>query len=176
MGQVVELGRGRQECRARPRMLVPHSIMPHPSAGGVGWAFLPATGFPAGLVGKTGNAGGRLAAGAGVFSCRTASAWAGHPVAGFETTTRLLGCTGSKAADRIGIPTSERGSRIMARVCEICGRGPRFGHRISHAHNLTKRRWNVNLQTVRAIVNGAAKRLRVCTSCIKSGRIQKAVR
>ncbi len=63
----------------------------------------------------------------------------------------------------------------MAKVCEVCGRGPQFGNRISHAHNVTKRRWNVNLQPVRMLVNGAAKRLRVCTSCIKNGKIQKAV-
>jgi large subunit ribosomal protein L28 len=62
----------------------------------------------------------------------------------------------------------------MARVCDVCGKGPQFGNRISHAHNLTKRRWNVNLQAVRALVNGAAKRMRVCTECIRSGKIQKA--
>jgi len=62
----------------------------------------------------------------------------------------------------------------MAKVCEICKRGPQFGHRISHAHNVSKRRWNVNLQTVHALVNGAGKRLRVCTSCIRSGKVQKA--
>lgn len=61
----------------------------------------------------------------------------------------------------------------MARVCEVCGKGPQFGHRISHAHNLTKRRWNVNLQTVRAVVNGGRRRLRVCTACLRSGRVQK---
>ncbi len=61
----------------------------------------------------------------------------------------------------------------MAKVCEICGRGPQFGHRISHAHNLTNRRWNINLQTVRALVNGAGRRLRVCASCIRSGKVQK---
>lgn len=64
----------------------------------------------------------------------------------------------------------------MARVCEICHRGPQFGHRVSHAHNLTNRRWNINLQSVRALVNGAAKKIRVCTSCIKSNLIQKAGR
>ena len=64
----------------------------------------------------------------------------------------------------------------MARVCDVCGRGPVFGHRISHAHNLTNRRWNVNLQTVRAVVKGAAKKIRVCTSCIKNGKVQKAGR
>jgi large subunit ribosomal protein L28 len=62
----------------------------------------------------------------------------------------------------------------MAKVCEVCGRGPQFGHRISHAHNVTKRRWNLNLQTVHALVKGAGKRVRVCTSCIRDGKIQKA--
>jgi large subunit ribosomal protein L28 len=54
------------------------------------------------------------------------------------------------------------------------GRGPQFGCKISHAHNVTKRRWNVNLQSVRAVVKGAAKRMRVCTSCIRNGKIEKA--
>jgi large subunit ribosomal protein L28 len=49
-----------------------------------------------------------------------------------------------------------------------------FGHRISHAHNVTNRRWNVNLQRVRAIVNGAARKIRVCTACLRSGKVQKA--
>ena len=62
----------------------------------------------------------------------------------------------------------------MAKVCDLCGRGPQFGNRISHAHNVTKRRWNVNLQNVHAVVNGAAKRIRVCTNCIKSGKVKKA--
>lgn len=61
----------------------------------------------------------------------------------------------------------------MAKNCELCGRGPMFGNRISHAHNVTKRRWNVNLQSVRALVNGASKRIKVCTSCIKNGKVQK---
>jgi large subunit ribosomal protein L28 len=61
----------------------------------------------------------------------------------------------------------------MARVCEICGKGPQFGHRISHAHNVTKRRWNVNLQRVRAQVNGGTKHIRVCTECLRSGKVRK---
>ena len=64
----------------------------------------------------------------------------------------------------------------MAQVCDICGKGPQFGNNISHAHNVTRRRWNVNLQAVKALVNGAPKRLRVCASCIKSGKITKAGR
>jgi large subunit ribosomal protein L28 len=65
-------------------------------------------------------------------------------------------------------------SEVMAQVCDICGKGPQFGNNISHAHNVTRRRWNVNLQAVKALVNGAAKRIRVCTSCIKAGKIAKA--
>jgi large subunit ribosomal protein L28 len=61
----------------------------------------------------------------------------------------------------------------MAKVCEICGRGPRFGNRVSHAHNVTSRRWDINLQRVHALVEGAPKRVRVCTSCIKSNKVQK---
>jgi large subunit ribosomal protein L28 len=65
-------------------------------------------------------------------------------------------------------------SEVMAQVCDICGKGPQFGNNISHAHNVTRRRWSVNLQAVKALVNGASKRIRVCTSCIKSGKIAKA--
>jgi len=62
----------------------------------------------------------------------------------------------------------------MARVCEICGKGPRSGNNVSHAHNLTKRKWYPNLQRVHAIVNGVRKRIRVCTRCIRSGKVVKA--
>ncbi len=62
----------------------------------------------------------------------------------------------------------------MAKVCEICGKKPVSGHNISHAHNRTKRRWLPNLQPVRAQVNGRTQRMRVCTSCIKAGRVVKA--
>ncbi|MBT9331419.1 50S ribosomal protein L28 [Paracidobacterium acidisoli] len=63
----------------------------------------------------------------------------------------------------------------MAQVCEICGKGPQFGNNISHAHNVTRRRWNVNLRPIKAKVGpSATKKLRVCTSCIKSGKVTKA--
>jgi large subunit ribosomal protein L28 len=62
----------------------------------------------------------------------------------------------------------------MAQVCDVCGKKPQFGHSISHAHNVSNRRWNVNLRSVRARVNGAAKRMRVCTTCLKSGKVAKA--
>ena len=61
----------------------------------------------------------------------------------------------------------------MAQVCDICGKGPQFGNNISHANNTTRRRWNVNLQPVKTSIGGASKRIRVCTSCIKTGKIAK---
>jgi len=50
------------------------------------------------------------------------------------------------------------------------------GHSVSHAHNLTKRVWNPNLQRVRAMVGGRVKNLDVCTRCLRSGKVEKAVR
>jgi large subunit ribosomal protein L28 len=61
----------------------------------------------------------------------------------------------------------------MAQRCEICGKGPVFGSRVSHAHNVTSRRFNPNLQRVRAILDGVQRRVRVCTGCLRSGRIRK---
>jgi large subunit ribosomal protein L28 len=62
----------------------------------------------------------------------------------------------------------------MASVCDICGKKPWFGMNVSHSHRRTKRRWNPNVQRVRAIVNGSAKRLNVCTGCLRAGKVQKA--
>ena len=62
----------------------------------------------------------------------------------------------------------------MAMKCKLCGKGPSFGNVISHANNTRRRRWNPNLQRVRAVVNGARMHIRVCTSCIRSGRVTKA--
>ena len=61
----------------------------------------------------------------------------------------------------------------MAAKCELCGKGPQFGNNVSLANNKTRRRWNVNLQPVKAVVEGASKRMRVCTGCIKTGKIVK---
>jgi large subunit ribosomal protein L28 len=62
----------------------------------------------------------------------------------------------------------------MAKMCEICGKKPLVGNNVSHAHNVTKRRFNPNLQRVRAVYNGRVKRIMVCTNCIKSGYVVKA--
>ena len=64
----------------------------------------------------------------------------------------------------------------MAKQCEICGKKPMAGNNVSHANNTTKRRFMPNLQKVRAQVNGVPKRISVCTSCLKAGKVIKAVR
>ena len=62
----------------------------------------------------------------------------------------------------------------MARRCEICGKGPRVGRNVSHAHNVTPRRFQANIQMVRAIIDGTVKRIRVCTRWLRSGKVAKA--
>ena len=64
----------------------------------------------------------------------------------------------------------------MAAVCEICGKKPFFGKSVSHSHRRTNRRWNPNVQRVRAMVNGSPARLHVCTSCIKAGKVTRIPR
>ena len=63
----------------------------------------------------------------------------------------------------------------MARVCYVCGKRPAAGNNVSHAHNKTRRRWLPNLQTVKIVdKQGRRRRVRVCTSCISAGKIEKA--
>jgi large subunit ribosomal protein L28 len=62
----------------------------------------------------------------------------------------------------------------MAMRCEICGKGPAVGRKVSHAHNVRPRRFEPNLQRVHAVVNGANTRIRVCTRCIRSSKVVKA--
>jgi|UniRef100_A0A7C3V058 large subunit ribosomal protein L28 len=62
----------------------------------------------------------------------------------------------------------------MAKHCEICGKVGIVGHNISHAHNVTKRKFEPNLQRVRAKFQGAVKKIWVCTRCLKAGKVEKA--
>ncbi|MCG8473742.1 MAG: 50S ribosomal protein L28 [Desulfobacterales bacterium] len=64
----------------------------------------------------------------------------------------------------------------MSKMCEICGKKPMVGNNVSHAHNVNKRRFNPNLQNVRALKNGSVKKMTVCTTCIKAGHVVKAAR
>ncbi len=63
----------------------------------------------------------------------------------------------------------------MAKVCQVCGKKPMFGHNVSHANNKTLRRFNPNLQRIRVKVNGETRRMWVCTRCIQAGKVVKAV-
>lgn len=61
----------------------------------------------------------------------------------------------------------------MSSVCDVCGKKPQFGKNVSHSHRRTNRRWNPNVQKIRAIVDGSPKRVHVCTSCLKAGKVVK---
>ncbi len=62
----------------------------------------------------------------------------------------------------------------MAANCDVCAKGPSFGNNVSHSNLKTNRRWNPNIQTVRTRINGGnRKRLNVCTSCLKAGKVTR---
>jgi large subunit ribosomal protein L28 len=61
----------------------------------------------------------------------------------------------------------------MANKCEICGKGPMTGHKVSHSNRKTKRTLSPNVQRVKAEVDGRPVRVRACTRCIRSGKVQK---
>ncbi|MBN1332593.1 MAG: 50S ribosomal protein L28 [Synergistales bacterium] len=64
----------------------------------------------------------------------------------------------------------------MAKVCESCGRGPSTGNNVSHSNRHTRRRWLINLQSVKVDVGGGeTRRMKVCTKCLKSGKVKRAV-
>lgn len=61
----------------------------------------------------------------------------------------------------------------MSQVCDVCGKSPRFGKSISHSHRRTNRTWSPNIQTVRTVVAGTPRRMRVCTSCISANKVPR---
>jgi len=63
----------------------------------------------------------------------------------------------------------------MSKVCSLCGRKPSFGNNRSHSMVATKRRFDPNLQRMRILVDGVAKRSYVCTRCLKAGKVQRAL-
>ena len=62
----------------------------------------------------------------------------------------------------------------MARACAVCGKQRSVGNNVSHANNKTKRLWRPNLQRVHAKIGATARRILVCTRCLRSGRVRKA--
>jgi large subunit ribosomal protein L28 len=63
----------------------------------------------------------------------------------------------------------------MARKCEVCGKGQSSGNNVSHSMRHTRRKWNANIQSVKINDNGKIRRANVCTKCIKSGKVNRAV-
>jgi large subunit ribosomal protein L28 len=56
----------------------------------------------------------------------------------------------------------------MARKCEICGKGPQFGNRVSHSNRKTRHKFNPNIQNVRLDIDGEIRKVKICTSCLRS--------
>ena len=63
----------------------------------------------------------------------------------------------------------------MARKCDICEKGSAAGFTYSHSHIKSKRTFQPNIQKVKAIVDGTPKRVSVCTRCLRSGKVQRAI-
>jgi large subunit ribosomal protein L28 len=61
----------------------------------------------------------------------------------------------------------------MANICETCGKGRLVGNRVSHSNIKTKRVQRPNLQRVKALIDGSPRRIRVCTRCLRSGKVTK---
>ena len=59
--------------------------------------------------------------------------------------------------------------------CEICGKTVQFGLAVSHSNRKTNRTWKPNIRRVKAVVNGTPKTLNVCSRCLRSGKVQRAV-
>lgn len=68
-----------------------------------------------------------------------------------------------------------RGRVQVARACAVCGKRPVHGHQISHAHNVSSRLWYPNVQRIKVVVGKTRRRMKVCTRCLRSGAVVKAV-
>ena len=63
----------------------------------------------------------------------------------------------------------------MGKFCEVCAKGTMSGHNVSHSNRKTNRIWAPNVQNVRVVVEGTVKRMNVCTRCLRSGNVQRAL-
>ncbi|EOM75070.1 50S ribosomal protein L28 [Rhodococcus rhodnii LMG 5362] len=131
--------------------------------------------MPASLVQRIGGRGLAFAPRNG-YPCRVASDEAhGSACSGAVLRGREFARIGQDSTHlRIHHPHLE-GVRDMAAVCDVCAKGPGFGKSVSHSHRRTNRRWNPNIQTVRAeVAPGNTRKLNVCTSCLKAGKVARA--
>jgi len=63
----------------------------------------------------------------------------------------------------------------MAKFCEVCGKGKMSGHLVTFSNKKSNRTWSPNVRRIRAMVNGTPKRIYVCTRCIRSGNVERAL-
>lgn len=63
----------------------------------------------------------------------------------------------------------------MAKYCEICGKGVLSGNHVSHSHRKTRRTWVPNIQSTRIIMNGTPKKVDICTRCLRTGKVERAL-
>ena len=63
----------------------------------------------------------------------------------------------------------------MGKFCEVCKKGVTYGNSVSHSHHKTRRTWAPNTQCVRVLVNGTPQRMYVCTRCLRSGKVERAL-
>ena len=63
----------------------------------------------------------------------------------------------------------------MGKICEVCQKGAMSGHNVSHSNRKTRRTWAPNTQKVKVLVNGAPKSMTVCTRCLRSNKVERAL-
>jgi len=63
----------------------------------------------------------------------------------------------------------------MAKKCAVCGKGQVSGNQVSHSNRHSRRTWMPNVKKVKAIVNGSPKKITVCTRCLRSGKVERAI-
>jgi large subunit ribosomal protein L28 len=63
----------------------------------------------------------------------------------------------------------------MSRKCDICGKGTAFGNTVSHSKNRTRRTWRPNVLEVKAELDGKVQNIKICTRCLKAGKVVKVV-
>ena len=63
----------------------------------------------------------------------------------------------------------------MSNRCSICSKDFQTGNLVSHSNIKTHRRWKANIRKVRAVVNGTPQRVRICSRCLRSNKVQRAV-
>lgn len=114
-------------------------------------------------------------------------AWHGNKAAGRDRAggssqtgaSRLLHSGADPATDHVAGRHADWGMSLqevslsMSYRCEVCGKEPWFGKQVSFSHKRSSRRWLPNIQKVRVKHGSNSKRVRVCTSCIKAGKIEK---